>query len=42
MNKQESKYFNSALFMDEALLHFLEKKDCGFITVKEICQKAGG
>ena len=41
MNKHESKYFNSALFMDEALLHFLEKKDYGFITVKEICQKAG-
>ena len=41
MNKQESKYFNSALFMDEALLHYLEKKDYEFITVKEICQKAG-
>lgn len=41
MNKHESKYFNSALFMDEALLHYLEKKDYEFITVKEICQKAG-
>ena len=41
MNKHGSKYFNSALFMDEALLHYLEKKDYEFITVKEICQKAG-
>lgn len=41
MNKQESKYFNTASYMDEALLHYLEKKDYEFITVKEICQKAG-
>ncbi len=41
MNKQESKYFNTASYMDEALLVLLEKKDYDFITVKEVCQKAG-
>ena len=41
MNKQESKYFNTATCMDEALLVLLEKKDYDFITVKEVCQKAG-
>ena len=34
MNKNESKYFNTALKMDEALLTLLEKKDFDFITVK--------
>lgn len=41
MNKSESKYFNTALLMDEALMQLLEKKDFEFITVKEICAKAG-
>lgn len=41
MNKQESKYYNTALLMDEALLLLLEKKEYEFITVKEICEKAG-
>lgn len=41
MNKQESKYFNTASYMDEALLALLENKNFEFITVKEICQKAG-
>lgn len=41
MNKSESKYYNTALLMDEALLLLLEKKDYEFITVKEICVKAG-
>jgi len=41
MNKHDSKYFNTALYMDEALLVLLEKKDYEFITVKEICQIAG-
>ena len=27
--------------MDEALLELLEKKDFAFLSVKEICQKAG-
>ena len=41
MNRAESKYFNTALLMDQALLLLLEKKDLEFITIKEICQKAG-
>ena len=41
MNKSESKYFNTALRMDEALLALLEEKDLEYITVKEICQRAG-
>ena len=41
MNKSESKYFNTALLMNEALLILLEKKEYEFITVKEICEKAG-
>lgn len=41
MNKNESKYFNTALLMDQALLMLLEKKEYEFITVKEICEKAG-
>lgn len=41
MNKSESKYFNTALRMDEALIELLEKKDLEYITVKEICQQAG-
>lgn len=41
MNKNESKYFNTALLMDEALIYLLDKKDIEFITVKEICEKAG-
>ncbi len=41
MNRSESKYFNTALLMDEALICLLEKKDIEYITVKELCQKAG-
>lgn len=41
MNKSESKYFNTALRMDEALIALLEEKDLEFITVKEICRQAG-
>lgn len=41
MDKFQSKYFNTAILMDEALLLLLEKKDYQYITVKEICQKAG-
>ena len=40
MNKSESKYFNTARRMDEALIELLEKKDLEYITVKEICQEA--
>ena len=41
MNKSESKYFNTALKMDQAFLALLEKKDFAYITVKEICETAG-
>ena len=41
MNKNESKYFNTAIKMDEALITLLEKKDFEYITVKEICNAAG-
>lgn len=40
MNKSESKYFNTALKMDKALIELLEEKDFEYITIKEICQKA--
>ena len=41
MNKNESKYFNTAIRMDEALITLLEKKDFEYITIKEICDIAG-
>lgn len=41
MNKNESKYFNTAIRMDEALIDLLEKKDFEYITIKEICDTAG-
>lgn len=41
MNRQESKYFNTASLFDEALIFLLEQKDIEYITVKEICEKAG-
>ena len=40
MNKNESKYFNTATKMDEALITLLEKKDFEYITIKEICDTA--
>ena len=41
MNKNESKYFNTAIKMDEALIALLEKKDFEYITIMEICETAG-
>lgn len=41
MNKNESKYFNTAAKMDKAFLELLDKKEFSYITVKEICEKAG-
>ncbi|MBR5143561.1 MAG: TetR/AcrR family transcriptional regulator [Clostridia bacterium] len=41
MNKNESKYFNTAIKMNEALISLLEKKDFEYITVTEICKAAG-
>ena len=41
MNKNESKYFNTAIKMDEALITLLEKKEFEYISIKEICNVAG-
>ncbi len=41
MNKNESRYFNTAIKMDEAFLSLLEKKEFEYITIKEICDAAG-
>lgn len=41
MNKSESKYFHTALRMNEALIALLEQKDLEYITVKELCHQAG-
>lgn len=41
MNKAESKYFKTAVKMDEALIKLLEKKDFEYITIKELCNEAG-
>ena len=40
MNKSESKYFNTAVRFDKALLSLLEKKPFEYITIREICEKA--
>lgn len=41
MDKHESKYFHTAETMDEALIALLSKKDYAYISVKELCKKAG-
>jgi AcrR family transcriptional regulator len=41
LNKSESKYFATAVRMDEAFLTLLERKDFAYITVKELCETAG-
>ena len=41
MNKFGSKYFNTSLRLDEALIALLEQKDLEYIMVKEICHQAG-
>lgn len=41
MNKSESKYFNTAVKFDKALIFLLEEKSFEYITVREICAKAG-
>ena len=40
VNRSESKYFNTAVKMDKALIALLEDKPFEYITVREICQKA--
>lgn len=41
MNKSESKYFNTAIRFDKALLSLLEEKPFDYITIKELCERAG-
>lgn len=40
MNKNERKYFSTAILFDEALIDLLETKEVEYITIKEICVKA--
>ncbi len=40
MNKSESKYFNTAIRFNKALLSLLEKKTFEYITISEICETA--
>ena len=42
VNKSESKYFNTAVKFNRALLSLLEKKPFEYITVREICEMAEG
>lgn len=41
MNRSESKYFHTAAKMDQAFIELLADKEFQYITVKEICQRAG-
>lgn len=41
MNRSESKYFNTAVKMDTALISLLQKKPFEYISVREICETAG-
>ncbi len=41
MNKNESKYQNTATRMDEALIELLDEKELADISIKELCKKAG-
>ena len=42
MNKSESKYFNTALRMDEALIALLEKKDLETSSSRSGCSRTVG
>lgn len=41
MNKNESKYFNTAKKMNDALVSLLSKKTFEYISVKDVCEVAG-
>lgn len=41
MNKSESKYFNAAKKMNLALIYLLKEKPFEYITISELCKKAG-
>jgi len=41
MNRSESKYFHTAVKMDLALIDLLEEKPFEYVTVSELCKRAG-
>ena len=41
LNKAESKYFNTAVRFDKAILSLLEKKPFEYVTISELCEEAG-
>ena len=41
MTQNESKYDNTACLMDEALIQLINEKDHDYITITEICKRAG-
>lgn len=41
MNKSQSKYFNTAVKMDDAIIELLNEKPFEYITVSDICKRAG-
>ena len=41
MTQNESKYYNTAYLMDEALIQLINEKDYDYITITEICKRAG-
>ena len=41
LNKAESKYFNTAVRFNKALLSLLEKKPFEYVTISELCKEAG-
>lgn len=41
MNKNDSKYFNTAKKMNDALVSLLSKKTFEYISVKDVCEVAG-
>lgn len=41
MNKSESKYFNTSIRFNKALLALLETKSFEYITISEVCAEAG-
>lgn len=41
MTQNESKYYNTACLMDEALIQLINEKDYDYITITEICKGTG-
>ena len=41
MDRSQSRYFHTAVKMDMALIELLEEKPFGYITVSDVCRKAG-